>query len=166
MQTKLKQEFHQQEFAKWQNKGKNIEINNQVKQRLASLRQAAAVNLQTRKYSPLDLDKNLRSCSPPKIRLTVKKSSPCSRRPNRHAREWPKESRSSKRKNKKDDWKMSTKDSISAFSKMRTNSERSTKILRNLSLPTNAIFSLWKSSPTSKTNMNVPPYRFRINAVR
>ena len=26
MRTKLKQEFHQQEFAKWQNKGKNIEI--------------------------------------------------------------------------------------------------------------------------------------------
>ena len=57
MQTKLKQEFHQQEFAKWQNKGKNIEINNQVKQRLASLRQAAAVNLQARRYDRMYLDK-------------------------------------------------------------------------------------------------------------
>ena len=61
MQTKLKQEFHQQEFAKWQNKGKNIEINNQVKQRLASLRQAAAINLQARRYSPLYLGKILRN---------------------------------------------------------------------------------------------------------
>ncbi len=49
MQTKLKQEFHQQEFAKWTNKGKNIEINNQVKQRLASLRQSAALNLASRR---------------------------------------------------------------------------------------------------------------------
>jgi hypothetical protein len=49
MQTKLKQEFHEQEFAKWQNKGKNIEINNQVKQRLASLRQSASFNLQARR---------------------------------------------------------------------------------------------------------------------
>jgi len=57
MQTKLKQEFHQQEFAKWQNKGKNIEINNQVKQRLASLRQAATINLQIRRYDITYLDK-------------------------------------------------------------------------------------------------------------
>lgn len=49
MQTKLKQEFHEQEFAKWHNKGKNIEVNNQVKQRLASLRQSAAANLQVRR---------------------------------------------------------------------------------------------------------------------
>lgn len=38
MQTKLKQEFHQQEFAKWQNKGKNIEFQNQVKARLNQAR--------------------------------------------------------------------------------------------------------------------------------
>jgi hypothetical protein len=50
MQTKLKQEFHQSEFAKWQNKGKNIEINNQVKQRLASLRQSSNLNLNARRY--------------------------------------------------------------------------------------------------------------------
>ena len=50
MQTKLKQEFHEQEFAKWHNKGKNIEVNNQVKQRLASLRQSASINLQVRRY--------------------------------------------------------------------------------------------------------------------
>jgi len=49
MQTKLKQEFHQQEFAKWQNKGKNIEINNQVRQKLSQLRQAASANLNNRR---------------------------------------------------------------------------------------------------------------------
>lgn len=49
MQTKLKQEFHQSEFAKWQNKGKNIEVNNQVKQKLASLRQNSQFNLQIRR---------------------------------------------------------------------------------------------------------------------
>ena len=38
MQTKLKQEFHQQQFAKWQNKGKNIEFQNQVKSRLNQVR--------------------------------------------------------------------------------------------------------------------------------
>jgi len=38
MQTKLKQEFHQQEFAKWQNKGKNIEFQNQVKTKLNQAR--------------------------------------------------------------------------------------------------------------------------------
>ncbi len=38
MQTKLKQEFHQQQFAKWQNKGKNIEFQNQVKARLNQVR--------------------------------------------------------------------------------------------------------------------------------
>ncbi len=49
MQTKLKQEFHHSEFAKWQNKGKNIEINNQIKQKLAALRQNSLNNLQLRK---------------------------------------------------------------------------------------------------------------------
>jgi hypothetical protein len=38
MQTKLKQEFHQQEFAKWQNKGKNIEFQNQVNAKLNQAR--------------------------------------------------------------------------------------------------------------------------------
>ena len=50
MQTKLKQEFHHSEFAKWQNKGKQIEISNQVRQKLAALRQSAQANLQLRKY--------------------------------------------------------------------------------------------------------------------
>ena len=49
MQTKLKQEFHHSEFAKWENKGKNIEITNQVRQKLAALRQSAQTNLQVRK---------------------------------------------------------------------------------------------------------------------
>lgn len=49
MQTKLKQEFHQQEFAKWQNKGKNIEIQNQVKTRLNNARAEARANLQIRR---------------------------------------------------------------------------------------------------------------------
>lgn len=48
MQTKLKQEFHQSEFAKWQNKGKNIEITNQLRQKLAALRQASQADLQQR----------------------------------------------------------------------------------------------------------------------
>lgn len=74
MQTKLKQEFHQQEFAKWQNKGKNIEINNQVKQRLASLRQAASVNLQVRRYYLCHSGKNLHNSWPQKIRPTKRKS--------------------------------------------------------------------------------------------
>ena len=49
MQTKLKQEFHQSEFARWQNKGKQIEINNQVKLKLNSLRQQSMANLHIRK---------------------------------------------------------------------------------------------------------------------
>ena len=51
MQTKLKQEFHQQQFAKWQNKGKNIEIQNQVKSRLNNARLEARANLQARRYT-------------------------------------------------------------------------------------------------------------------
>jgi len=49
MQTKLKQEFHQQEFAKWQNKGKNIEIQNQLKSRLNNARAESRANLQARR---------------------------------------------------------------------------------------------------------------------
>lgn len=49
MQTKLKQEFHQQEFAKWQNKGKNIEFQNQVKARLGQARAESNANLQVRR---------------------------------------------------------------------------------------------------------------------
>jgi len=49
MQTKLKQEFHHSEFARWQNKGKNIEITNQVRQKLAQLRQQSQANLQGRR---------------------------------------------------------------------------------------------------------------------
>lgn len=50
MQTKLKQEFHEQEFAKWQNKGKNIEFQNQVKARLNQIRAESQTNLQLRRY--------------------------------------------------------------------------------------------------------------------
>lgn len=50
MQTKLKQEFHQSEFAKWQNKGKNIEVTNQLRQKLAALRQASQADLQQRTH--------------------------------------------------------------------------------------------------------------------
>lgn len=88
MQTKLKQEFHQQEFAKWQNKGKNIEVNNQVKQRLASLRQAAASNLQSRRYSPPHLGKNWHRCCSKKIAPTRRKSWPCRKLHSRLASAW------------------------------------------------------------------------------
>lgn len=57
MQTKLKQEFHQQEFAKWQNKGKNIEIQNQLKARLNQARAQSQANLQQRRYFIFDVDK-------------------------------------------------------------------------------------------------------------
>jgi hypothetical protein len=49
MQTKLKQDFHQQEFAKWQNKGGKIELQNQVKVKLNQVRAEAAANLQLRR---------------------------------------------------------------------------------------------------------------------
>lgn len=49
LQSKLKQQFHQSEFAKWQNKGKTIEITNQVKQKLAALRQQSQYNLAQRR---------------------------------------------------------------------------------------------------------------------
>jgi DNA-binding transcriptional regulator WhiA len=88
MQTKLKQEFHQQEFAKWTNKGKNIEINNQVKQRLASLRQSAALNLASRRYSLHHKGNPLRYFSLLRIRPTARKSWLCKRRLNRHVSEW------------------------------------------------------------------------------
>ena len=58
MQTKLKQEFHHSEFANWQNKGKQIEITNQVRQKMAHLRQQAQGNLNQRRYLPLYPDKN------------------------------------------------------------------------------------------------------------
>ena len=58
MRTKLKQEFHQQEFAKWQNKGKNIEMDHQVQQRLASMRSQANHNLQRRRYSTVYSEPN------------------------------------------------------------------------------------------------------------
>jgi hypothetical protein len=73
MQTKLKQEFHQAEFAKWQNKGKNIEINNQVKQRLASLRQSSNLNLNARRYLLPHLGRNWQNSSGRKIRSTSRK---------------------------------------------------------------------------------------------
>ena len=50
MQTKLKQEFHQKEFAVWQNKGKNLEIQNQVKVRMNQARAQAQANLSIRRY--------------------------------------------------------------------------------------------------------------------
>lgn len=49
LQSKLKQQFHQSEFAKWQNKGKTIEITNQVKKKLAALRQQSQYNLAQRR---------------------------------------------------------------------------------------------------------------------
>lgn len=62
MQTKLKQEFHHSEFANWQNKGKQIEITNQVRQKMAHLRQQAQGNLNQRRYLPLYPDKNWHNC--------------------------------------------------------------------------------------------------------
>lgn len=53
MTTKLKQEFHQQEFAKWQNKGKNIEVHHQLKNKLQALRANASTALIARRYLPL-----------------------------------------------------------------------------------------------------------------
>ena len=50
MQTKLKQEFHEQQFAKWQNKGKNIQLHNQAKARLNQARAESRANLQLRRY--------------------------------------------------------------------------------------------------------------------
>ncbi len=55
MQTKLKQEFHEQEFAKWQNKGKNIEFQNQVKARWNQIRAESQTNLQLRRYLIYDM---------------------------------------------------------------------------------------------------------------
>ncbi len=89
MQTKLKQEFHQSEFAKWQNKGKNIEIKNQVKQRLASLRQSSNLNLNARRYLFTHVGRNWPSSSGRKIRSISRKSSTCRRPQSRCGRGWP-----------------------------------------------------------------------------
>lgn len=164
MQTKLKQEFHQQEFAKWQNKGKNIEINNQVKQRLASLRQAAAINLQARRYFLPHLGKILHNYSTQRIKHIARKSLPCRKHLNRLVKEWPKELRNWNRKNKKEDYRMWIKDLINGFSKMLMNLEKLIKILKNLSLLTNAIFNLSKNSLIFRTSINVPCILLRINA--
>jgi hypothetical protein len=108
MQTKLKQEFHQSEFAKWQNKGKNIEINNQVRQKLAALRQASQANLQQRRYQLRYSDKNWLSSLPIRMQPTNKKSFKCKRHQNRPANAWLEESKSSKKRSKKEESKKST----------------------------------------------------------
>ena len=58
MQTKLKQEFHQKEFAVWQNKGKNLEMQNQVKARMNQARAQAQANLNIRRYWTCNSGKN------------------------------------------------------------------------------------------------------------
>jgi hypothetical protein len=88
MTTKLKQEFHQQEFAKWQNKGKNIEINNQVRQKLAALRQASAANLSVRRYPPPHPGSSSPSCSSRRTPSTATKSCRCRRRRSRPGSGW------------------------------------------------------------------------------
>ena len=91
MQTKLKQEFHHSEFANWQNKGKQIEITNQVKQKLAQLRQQAQGNLNHRRYLPLHPGKNLHNCWPKRTPSTNSRSSICSRPLSRSGSVWPSE---------------------------------------------------------------------------
>ena len=58
MKTKLKQEFHQKEFAVWQNKGNNLELQNQMKARMNQARAEAQANLNYRRFFFLYLDKN------------------------------------------------------------------------------------------------------------
>lgn len=137
MQTKLKQEFHQSEFAKWQNKGKNIEINNQVRQKLAALRQASQTNLHQRRYLFRYSGKNWLSSLPIRTLPTNKKSFKCRRRPNRPVNAWREEWKSSKKRRKKEESKKSMPNYKGDLSKTLTNSGRLTKTWRSWRLPTN-----------------------------
>lgn len=96
MQTKLKQEFHQKEFAVWQNKGKNLEIQNQVKARMNQARAESHANLIQRRYLPPYADRDWLPCFTKTIRSTRKKSSTARKPPNRSGRRWQRECKSSK----------------------------------------------------------------------
>lgn len=102
MQTKLKQEFHQQEFAKWQNKGKNIELHNQVKARLNQARAESQANLQIRRYGIGDVGKNWRPCLEMMRKIIKGRLWPVRKLLSRSGRKWLHESRSSRLKNSRE----------------------------------------------------------------
>jgi hypothetical protein len=91
MQTKLKQEFHQAEFAKWQNKSKNIEINYQVKQKLAALREQSTNNLNNRRFILFEVDPNSLLFLKQKTECIAKKLLICKKLQNKLEKEWLRE---------------------------------------------------------------------------
>ena len=62
MQTKLKQEFHEREFANWQNRGETLHLRNQVVSKLNEERAKAQSQLLNRKYVCIDEEKNWQLC--------------------------------------------------------------------------------------------------------
>ena len=49
LQTKLKQEFYERQFATWENKGQDVQKRNLIKQRLAQYRAQSQYKLQERR---------------------------------------------------------------------------------------------------------------------
>lgn len=49
LQTKLRQEFHEKEFARWENKGSDVQKANELRQRLKQLRDQSQRNLNMRR---------------------------------------------------------------------------------------------------------------------
>jgi hypothetical protein len=49
LQTKLRQEFHEKEFARWENKGTDVQKANEMRLRLKQLREMSQRNLNMRK---------------------------------------------------------------------------------------------------------------------
>ena len=98
MQTKLKQEFHQQEFAKWQNKGKNLEIQNQLKARLNQARVQSQANLNYRRYHFMYVDKNWQHYLNNRMKPIKEKLSKANKLLNKYNKKWLKESKSLKLK--------------------------------------------------------------------
>ena len=62
MQTKLKQEFHEREFANWQNKGETLHLRNQLTLKLDEARAKAQSELLNRRYRVVDEGKSWRRC--------------------------------------------------------------------------------------------------------
>ena len=88
LQTKLKQEFHQKEFAHWQNKGQNIQIQQQTQVRVEAARRAAKAQLNARKYSFNYIGSNFPNCLSRNMLNLRKKSIRCKKPPNRSGRGW------------------------------------------------------------------------------
>ena len=62
LKVKLNQEFHEKEFAHWQNRTQAIQTQQLVEQRVQAARMRARQHLNQRRYSPVNADSSWLSC--------------------------------------------------------------------------------------------------------